>query len=152
MRAAGDLRYDTTEARVFLHARRHRISQQSGSADDAHSRLVARGLDSQHQGFVSHRVHALAVGRQPNRASHRIDVSWVIAIPAGNFVKSLVPIEVDRSYVVGRYLEHDLFAPAADASLNASSTSSRPRPLCRWSGATAIRVRSAAPAITINTT
>src|SRR3712207_9568655 len=54
VRTAGDLRHDATEAGVLVDAARDRVGQQRVTADDADTGLVARGLDAEDQGAVSH--------------------------------------------------------------------------------------------------
>ncbi len=51
--AAGDLGHDAAEPYVLLHARRERMREQLGAADDADTGLVARRLDPEHKGFSS---------------------------------------------------------------------------------------------------
>jgi hypothetical protein len=52
MGPAGDLRHDAPESGVLVDAGRDRVGQQLGAPDDAHSGLVARGLDSEDQRFT----------------------------------------------------------------------------------------------------
>src|SRR5919197_903921 len=42
----GDLRHDTAEAGVLVHARRERVAEQGAVLDEPHAGLVAGGLDA----------------------------------------------------------------------------------------------------------
>ena len=51
---AGDLRHDAAEPGVLLDAARHGVGEERVAADDADTGLVARRLDAEDEGLVSH--------------------------------------------------------------------------------------------------
>ena len=60
---AGDLRHDAAEPHVLVDAGRDRVGQQLGAPDDAHTRLVARRLDAEDEGFAHPAILTERCGR-----------------------------------------------------------------------------------------
>ncbi len=120
VRPAGDLGYHAAEPGVLGHAGRDGIGEQFVAADQPDARLVARGLDSQHQrrGHACSPVascRAPGTGSPAQRPPHDEGISargLVIAAPDPDLGEVVPAVQLLRAAVVGPYLEEDLGAAA----------------------------------------
>ena len=108
MGAARDLGHDPTEAGVLVDARRDRVGEQVIAPHQTDAGLVARGLDPEDQGFVSHRSIPLV---DVSLHDDRVDVAAVVARATVDLAEAVGLVQGDRGGVVGGDLEKDPRTP-----------------------------------------